>query len=223
MIIDKDTSRRFVVPVGSTNHKETDFSPLHLDGMTHILEVISDEHHETHNGHAFSASYAITTAATDGHRSGLYIKTPTSDEATLHMIFIISSSTAANFSICEAPTIAVNTGSHGVAIYNRFRDHINTSKGQDNATSSGLNKVTTLSEAQISGDGSWALGTVLQNRPLEAGSGPKPAGGTTRGTQEWLLKANTAYVLLLTNTAALANAHYMEFEWYEHKSEPEEE
>ena len=222
MKVNRSSAKRIVLAVGSTDEKETNFSPLHLDGMTHILETITDEHHETHEGHAFSASYAITTAATDGHRSGLYIKTPSSEETTLHMIFIISASTAANYSICEAPTIAANTGTHAVAIYNRYRDNANESKGQDNATSPARNKVTTLSEAEIAGDGTWATGTVLQSRPLEAGSGPKPAGGTTRGTQEWLLKASTAYVLLITNTAALANAHYMEFEWYEHKAEKEE-
>ena len=36
------------------------------------------------------------------------------------------------------------------------------------------------------------------------------------GTEEYILKANTKYVFLITNTAASANDHLIEIDWYEH-------
>ena len=190
---------------------------MRLDSSTHALEIIDYAHHEIHGGSSFTAHYTITTAATSGHRSGLYIKTPsTASGKKIHLIVEFSASTAADFSICEAPTIAANTGSHAVAIYNRKRDSTKTATVTDNATSPAANKVTTLSEAQIAGDGTWATGTIIRTAPLTAGAGPKPAGGSSRGSQEYILKAATAYVFLITNTAASANAHHILIDWYEH-------
>ena len=169
-----------------------------------------------HQGHSFTGYYTITTAATDGHRSGIYIKTPAS-KPLIKLIVSFSASTAASFSICEAPTIAANTGTHGVVIYNRYRDSIAQSHVFDNATIPAVNKFTTLTEAQIAGDGTWATGTVIRTEPLEVGAGPKPAGGSSSDTQEYILKKNTAYVFLLTNTVALANTHHILIDWKECK------
>ncbi len=187
-----------------------------IDEITHILEVISDVHHEIHEGKSFSAHYAITTAATNGHRSGIYIKTPIAPQ--IHIVFAASASTAADFSINEAPTIAANTGTHTGVIFNRFRDSDNVSTCKNNATTPVAGVMTTLTEAQIAGDGTWTVGTVLWTAPLSVGTGPKAAGGVSRGVQEYILKASTAYVLLVTNTAASANNHGLELDWYEHAS-----
>ena len=186
-----------------------------IDGITTALVTIEYEHHEIHKGYSFTAYYTITTAPTIGHRSGLYIKTPATP-SLCHVIVSFSASTAAYFSICEAPTIASDIGTHGVAIYNRYRDSIITSGCFDNDNPAVVNKYTTLSEAEISGDVTWDTGTILRTEPLEIGAGPKPAGAEGRGEQEYILKANTAYVFLITNTASSANAHHILLDWYEH-------
>ena len=184
------------------------------DNMIHTIGI-DFGHFEIHEGDSFSAHYSLTTAATDGHRTGIYIKTANSAKL-IHLVVEFSASTAAHYTICEAPTIAANTGTHGVAIFNRYRDSAITSTVQDNATSPALNKITTLTEAEIAGDGTWATGTILRTAPLSAGSGPKPAGGATRDAQEYILKANTAYVFLITNTVASANDHHILIDYYEH-------
>ena len=215
MIINQGTSRRVVLAVGET--AEGKFQIPHIDEITHVMETITDEHHQIHDQKMYAAQYTITTASTDGHRSGIYLKTPVAQLLGVHMTFVASAKTAANLSICEAPTIAANTGTHGVTVFNHFRSSTKTSICLDNATSRASNKVTTLSEAEIAGDGTWATGTILPGSgPLTAGDGPKPAGGATRGQNEWILKPDTAYVLLLTNTTAAANDHLVEFNWYEH-------
>ena len=86
----------------------------------------------------------------------------------------------------------------------------------ENATVPALNKFTTLTEAQIAGDGTWNTGTILRTAPLSIGAGPKPAGGTSREDSEYVLKTETVYILLLTNTAANANDHLLQMDWYEH-------
>ena len=188
-----------------------------VDGMTTALKTISYEHHEIHSGSSFHAYYNITTAATSGHQSGLYIKTPAAGGKLCHLIVAFQASVAADMSVCEAPVIAANTGTaHGVTIFNHYRDSIKASGCFDNATSPAVNKVTNLAEAAFNGDATWTTGTVIMKEPLVVGSGPKPAGGNTRGTQEWILKANTAYVFMITNTVATANVHHISLDWYEH-------
>jgi len=188
--------------------------PNTLDPITYAHIMVEYAHHEIHDGSSFSAYYSVTTAATSGHRTGLYLKTPASP--LCHLVVEFSASAAANFSICEAPTIAANVGTGGVAIYNRRRSSTNTSGVTDNATSPAANKVTTLTEAQIAGDGTWATGTILRTAPLQVGAGPFPAGGSGRGSQEYILKPSTKYVFLITNTTASANTHHILVDWYEH-------
>ena len=191
------------------------FQVPRLDAITHAQNMISYEHHEIHDGSSFTAQYNITTAATNGHRSGLFIKTPATGPL-VHLVVTISSSAASRYSICEAPTIAANVGTHANVIYNRYRDHTGASGCFDNATSPAVNKYTTLTEAQIAADGTWATGTVIRSNPMVSGAGPKPAGGSSRDTAEYILKANTKYVFLITNTSADANAHDITLDWYEH-------
>jgi len=187
-----------------------------LDNLANAIKIIDYDHHEIHGGSSFTAYYTVTTAATDTHRSGLYIKTPAAGGKLCHMVVSFSASAAADFSICEAPTIAANIGTHAVVVYNRYRDNAKTSGVLSNATAPVANNYTTLTEAEIAGDGTWATGTVIRTEPLKIGDGPKAAGGTSRGDQEYILKAGTAYVFLITNTAATANTHHILVDWYEH-------
>jgi len=194
--------------------------PFEIDPITRGINSIDTAHHQLHEGYAFTAYYVITTAATNSHRSGLYIKTSPADEnsARCHMVASFASSTAANLSICESPTIAANVGTHTNLIYNRFRDSSYISKCSSNATIPLAGYFTTLTEAQIAADGTWATGTILRTEPMRFGTGPNPAGGTSRATQEYILKTNTKYVFLLTNTTADANTHHIFIDWYEHRN-----
>ena len=187
---------------------------VRIDASTRALTTITYEHHEIHGGGSYSTSYAITTAATSGHQSGIYMLTPATKE--IHLVVEFSASVAANYSICEGITLAADTGTDGVAIYNRNRNSTKTSEIKDNATPQVANKVSTLSQAELAGDGSWACGTTIRTAPLEAGSGPKPAGGASRGSQEYILKKSTAYAFIITNTVATANKHDILLDWYEH-------
>ena len=188
------------------------------DKSTRANITIDYGHHEIHSGSSFTAQYAITTAATDTHESGIYIMTPALATKEIHLFVSFSCSAAATYSVCEAPTLAANTGTHGVVIYNRNRNSTKASTIADNATSSAVNKITTLSQAEFNGDATWAEGTVLRSAPLQIGVGPKAAGGSGRESQEYVLKAATAYIFVIKNNIATANAHYIQLDWYEHTS-----
>jgi len=196
------------------------YLPLEIDPINWGLHVIPSEHHEIHEATSYTAYYTVTTAATDAHRSGLFIKTAPADPNTkyCHVVVSFAASTAANFSICEGVTIAANVGTHTGVIYNRFRDASRKSGCLNNATIPAAGYFTTLTEAQIAGDVTWATGTILRTEPLRVGDGPKPAGGSSRGSQEYILKADTKYVFLITNTAASANTHNILLDWYEHRT-----
>jgi len=186
-----------------------------VDGITTALKIVDYAHHEIHSGSSFHCYFNITTAATSGHRSAIYLKTPAAGGKLVHLIVEFSCTAAADLSVHEAPTVTANIGTHAVPLYNRYRDSIKASGVFDNATAPAVNKVTTLTEANIN-TGLTGAGTVIMKEPLNAGGGPKPAGGNSRGSQEIILKANTAYVFMITNTVATANVHHISLDFYEH-------
>jgi len=184
-----------------------------LDPITHASMMIDYEHHEIHNGTSFTAYYTRTTAATDAHRSAIYLLTPTSPE--LHMIISFAGSAASFFTICEGVTIDLNEGTNGVEIINRDRNSNKISGAMDNATAHTTNKVTTFDETELAA-ANFTAGTIIRTEPIAIGTGPKPAGGDFRGAQEYILMRNTPYVFLLTNLGANANVHHIFIDWYEH-------
>lgn len=190
-------------------------SRIPTDQLVGALIAIDQEHHQIHEGHSFSAMYTRTTAATSGHRSAIYFKTPAAVSGLVHAVFSFAVSAAATYSICEAPTIAANVGTHTSVPVNRYRDSTTVSTIKNNATTPAANKYTTLDETQIAADGTFATGTVIRTAPVGTGVGAQAAGGVERGTQEYILKADTAYIILLANTTATATVHHILVDWYE--------
>lgn len=178
------------------------------------IPTLEYQHAMNHLGKAFRLYYSVTTAATSGHRTALIFTTPAS--GYINALFGVSSSVACTAELLEIPTIAANTGSHGNTVYNRNRLSTNTSGILDNATVPVVNKFTTLTEAQIAGDGTWNKGTVLSTFGTVALANPLMFGLSQRwNDSEWVLKQSTKYVVMLTNTAASANIHRLFVEYYE--------
>ena len=184
---------------------------LTVDGDVGGLVTITTPHQAIHRGHSFKVHYTTTTASDDDHRTGVYLKTPVSGE--VHMVASFSVSSAGEFFICEGITIDANEGTP-VAVLNRNRNSSVTSGVFDNATTPVVNKVMTWTEAQLAA-GNFSCGTELEYEPLVAGSGPKPSGGVSRGTEEFILKKNTKYLFYTQNIGASANVHHVWLNWYE--------
>ena len=185
-----------------------------VDSTTLAMHTVDHATVGIQEGHAFSAYYTRTTDATATHRSGIYMLTPATPYFS--MVVSFSASVAAVFAICEAPTFTANIGTHGVAVFNRRRvAGSGNSTCIDNATAAAANKITTLNETEFAA-GSFAAGTVLRTGPLQVGVGPKPAGGASRDTQEYILKPATKYIFMLTNTPDTANVQHILLDWHEH-------
>ena len=212
MKLDANAYKYFKGLLGKTG--DDDYQVPRLDPSTHAWETIEYGHHEIHGGNSFTAYYTRTTDATDVHRSAIYLLTPVAG-AELHVVVSFSASFAAFFTICEGVTIDLNEGTNGVAIINRDRNSINTSKARDNATAHTVGKITTFTEAEIAA-ANFTAGTIIRTEPIVVGGGPKPAGGAARDVQEYILKRNTPYVFLLTNVGNNANVHHVLIDWYEH-------
>jgi len=163
---------------------------------------------ETMLGNVYAAQYALTTAATSGHRTAIFLNSMRS--STLYMRVSFSASVAADYLICEAPTIAVNVGTHAHPVYNRLRDSLNISHINDNKTVATLGAVTTLTEAEIAADLTFAEGTVLFQAPIN------PATGLNYESENVIvLKENTNYIFMIKNTVATANKHVIKLDWLE--------
>jgi hypothetical protein len=174
-----------------------------LDMISGSLEVIDYEHHEIHGGSSFSVSHYGTSKG-DGDTINIYLKTPNTTKLC-HVLFSWSSSGAAFGRIYEAPVITANTGTNGVAIFNRYRDSANASVVVDNATSPAANKVGI--DVTKTGDGTILL--------VEYAGVAKSQGASHRGDSEFILKANTAYLFEVESDAAGLTLNST-IAWYEH-------
>ena len=172
---------------------------------------ITTAHYMIHIGKSFQVHYTTTTAANDDHRTGIYLKTPATGE--IHMVASFGVSAAGEFFVCEGITIDANEGT-AATVYNRNRNSSIASTVYDNATTPVVGKVMTWTEAQI-GNGNFTCGTELEHEPLLVGTGPKPSGGVSRGTEEQILKKNTKYLFYTQNIGAAANVHHVWLNWYE--------
>ena len=187
---------------------------LRADLSTHSLQIIDYEHHEVHAGSAFHVSYSVTTANSDDDVTGIMFTTPDSTK-WLHMIATFSCGSAAEAIILEAPTLADAGDGSDKVVLNRNRNSTTTSLVQSLEDTPTVGSVTTMNETEWTAVG-VSGGTELSHEYLAGGTGPRAAGGISRGTQEWILKQNTTYVFYLQNTGASANPHSISLDWYEH-------
>lgn len=187
------------------------------DSATRAATTISYEHHEIHSGSSFHAEYSLTTGNADDDVTGILFTTPNTTKWS-HMIVTVSASAPAEAIINEGPTLADSGDGSDLAVFNRDRNSTKTSTLQSLEDTPTVGSLTSMNETEWTNIGVSA-GTELEHVFLAAGGGPQAVGGTNRGTQEWILDANTTYAVYLQNTGAPGvdgNTHYVGLDWYEH-------
>ncbi len=193
------------------------YRDVDLDKTTRALQIIDHAEHEIHDGRSFHAEYSTVTAATDAHRTGIMFKTPNTAKHA-HMIVTVSASDPAEIIINEAPTLADSGDGSDLAVYNRNRNLTVASVLSSLEDVPTVGSLTSMTEAEMVQVGVSA-GTELEHIFIAGGSGPFAVGGLSRGTEEWVLKANTIYVIYLENTGANANTHHISLDWHEYADE----
>ncbi len=206
-----DNSPLFTIEgkTGDTTHQVP-----RVDASTHVLEVISDAHHEIHGGSSFHVGYSETTANSDDDVTAIMFKTSNTAK-WCHLTATFNCSSAAEAIVLEAPTLADAGDGTDKPVLNRNRNSAVTSTVQSLEDTPTVGSVTTMDETEWTAVG-VSSGTELEHEYLAGGGGPKAVGGVNRGTQEWILDQNAIYVFYLQNTGASANAHSISLDWYEH-------
>ncbi len=172
-----------------------------IDDMTQVLEIISDAHHEIHEG----VSYKADLNTTDLDSNPLVITFTTPDTTKwAHLLILASASGQAQMEIQENPdTVANGTA---LPIYNRNRNSTNTS-----AVISTHNS--TVGQATQGATVTLGSGIILHHEVF--GSGKDKISGESRDTNEFILKQNTTYVITMTSITNSIVAQ-LTCNWYEH-------
>jgi hypothetical protein len=166
---------------------------VRADGATRSLTTIDYEHHEIHAG----SSYTTNRTNDVGSEGTLIvaIRTPNTTK-WLHLFYDVSVEGESLLRLCESPTIATGTA---LAIYNRDRN----STGTSQALASYGGTVT-------------SVGTVIRTYHMGTGDKFGAGGASTRGTNEFILKQNTTYMLLVNNLSGGSSYTSTKLDWYEH-------
>ena len=186
---------------------------VRIDASTNSLQTIEYEHHEVHAGSSFNVHIKNTTAATDNHRTLLGFETPNTTKYA-HLIVSAACSHAAEVFLYEDVTIDDDEGTEVTILdRNRVTDNTSTMLSFENPAVAG--QATWMDETEIAG-ANFSATRTLERFQMVAGGGPKAIGGETRGSQEWVLKPNTKYAVVVQNVGANANLHEIHMDWYEH-------
>jgi len=185
---------------------------IRIDASTNALITMDHELHEIHAGGSFTVHVDNTTANTDDHRTLLGFETPAGTKWA-HMIVLIGASNPAEAFFYEGITIDDDEGVE-LTIEDRNRNTDNTSVllSFENPAVAGL--VTWMNETQLA-TANFVSGTILDHFQVIAGSGPKALGGTSRSTEEWILKPSTKYAVVIQNVGASTNLHEIHLDWDE--------
>ncbi len=186
--------------------------PTPLDLRTKAALQIDFEHHEIHQGNAFTAHYADDMTGL-GKLTVIAFFTPPGP-TRIHMIADVQSDDESIFTIEEVPTIDLDEGVD-LDVFNRDRDSPNTS------LCSSIQAVPTVGSLMFFTDTTAATanisGTELYNETIgQAGTPNSLTAGAARGQREFILKAGSEYAYKLATNTANATFHKITLNWYEH-------
>ncbi len=189
------------------------FDKVRIDAGSNSLQVIDFEHHQVHNGSAFTCTHTQDVSDIND-RTIISFLTPDTAKY-LHITAAASATAVALASIIEAPTITDNEGD-SLTVFNRRRVGSPTATTVWDTSTDGdtQGQATFFSIANM---GEVTGGLLLASIPLGASTSPtKSIGGLARAQQEWILKPDTLYAFEVKSLDASNNTHWLELDWYEH-------
>ncbi len=179
------------------------FKEYAQDKNTGAIIIISNGHHETHDGNSFFVA-AYDLDLDNGQELSIALKTPPSPIQT-HMFIDASNSSESIFQILEGPTITAASGTQQPAM-NKNRILKSTSGVKD---IDGIADMITVNPA-ITSDGVTSPGVLI-------GAGREKGVSSTREELEVILDYDTLYAFRITAGADNGSAN-ISLSWYEHES-----
>ena len=178
-------------------HNEPSFSlTSQVDSMTGWLKTIDGAHHEIHDAKSYLVIYSALAA--DEATISVRIKTPNSNILD-HMTIHVETALAANVQFWASTTKTHNASNTIIPLNKNFAS-------------------SKLSDTQICHTPSGTqAGAALLTQYIGSAStnGKANSGGVSTSRGEFILKANTAYLITVTSRAA-SNAMSIILDWYEH-------
>jgi len=168
---------------------------VRVDSTTHAIETIEYEHHEIHGGASFSVA---DTVAANSATVKWQITTPDSTKYA-HLLFELACTGEATFLVTEGSN---HTDGTALTVVNRRR------VGSPTAAT----VIVTRTPTGGSTDGAVILFSLRSG--ITSVASKNVEGSSARGTNEWILKPNTKYVVSIT-TYANSYATCL-LNWYEH-------
>ncbi len=195
-----------------------------IDAVSLALIGISLEHSRVHQGvmfHAHHESNPASLPTNAGEETAIGFRTPAAAISRIHMIIDVRADEESVWELREDPTVVLNQGTRSQP-RNRFRDSSISSLLNDLETNT-PNGVSTfdVGEANLA---DLSGGAILEHETLAIAGGPPFAGvanSEARGQREWILKAETEYVIIITSSTIADTVHEISLTWYEtvHKNE----
>jgi hypothetical protein len=182
-----------------------------LDSSTHGQIFIDYEHHEVHDGSAFTCNYS-NDVTNIGEMTAIAFNTPNTT-TYIHLTFTAEATGGATFALYEAPSIDVDEGT-ALPIYNRNRNSATTSTITSIATTPVANSATSFNETQAAGANITTTTRLLYH--IIGSGGNQPTAGQTRAQTEFVLKKNTQYAVVMSSLTNDDASHTITLVWYEH-------
>lgn len=183
---------------------------IRIDSKTNALYTLSYEHHEAHEGDAFIADIVDESMADDETLS-LAFKTPTGTKLA-HVIIEASTLVGGDLKFYEGATWIQGSGS-AVSIIN----HLRTANPISSILLENRQQATFTASDELIGNVTGVnvgSATLLTTRWMW-GVRNRSAAGQLRGQLEFILKADTQYLILFTANGG-SNAAQVSMNWYEH-------
>lgn len=166
----------------------------YIDKTTGVLVMVDQVHTEIHEGTMFSVCN-VTDLTSSGNMTFLLI-TPNSTNGLIHIVFDVETESEAEYQLWENSTISNN----GTAV-----TPINRNRSIATTAATKVFYTPTIT----------SLGATLCTKHWGSGKG---VGGGDRSIEEWVLKANTNYIIRVTNFTVNANHATLEMVWYQQAS-----
>ena len=184
---------------------------VRIDAATNTLQAIEYEHSEIHAGCAFTAHFS-NTVTNNGEMTVIAFNTPDTTKWA-HLTISVGTTGVAYIGLYENPSIDVDEGTQ-LTIYNRNRNSAVASTLLSIETAPVANKLTSFNETQAA-DANITTTTELAYMLIGAWE-KKTVGGNVRGVQEWVLKQDQQYAILVLSGTDDTVIHSITLDWYEH-------
>jgi hypothetical protein len=187
------------------------------DDPSGMLGTIVFEHHKIHIGDSFVCHYS-NTVTNNGEMTVIAFNTPDT-AGWVHVVVEYTATALARALLIEAPSIDLDEGTD-LAVFNRNRNSAKTSGISNIKTVPEANEASSYDEVAAAAANITinAANTVSEHHIGGVAVGPGGTSGSQLQRNEYILKQNTQYAIILEALNNDTGIHNIHASWYEQVS-----